>query len=739
MQNTLQVKTALNVVYAAFGFGVGYLFWKTSCQQLDFGSSLANQVITWLTIGSFALGCAAAPTVRCVVLITLVTVINLDGQSIIQCALMAKLADTAGQNLILNFQRATNSVLCNIDVARNISKAKVDLLEKPTQEIMDDLLQGAYMSGRVGQHMPDLVDRLEHELTKLAKGGELEEMEEREAFVDKQERHYRKTQKHETDEAIEKQLQKKKKQRIRKINKQREGMLREFVNKSTYRCDDIVNGAVFLCKQWFDRKMEECVQSTWWDVLCVLYEIEKLCEQSTTNASRTLSAKNMSRMTLFDFLCTFFKALNFRFTNCGSEGNAIDRYADAYGSQLAIAEDWTEQLASEFKVGIQYKVDFPFHKPDLVTLQQMLVIVREAFGGITRLLKYLSNFLSSVGFIFILMALRTNYKWFKTFQEDITHENVYLTPTWWAIDRRRKKENRTTLKPLRPYEKKRLHNPLTLKPNDAEQKQLFRGLGKLINLLIVAVSLIIVDKQFYEMLQLAVKYSGVEVKQEGKHDINVNIEGTGSVAKMIESVVGDIDRSYTLDQQISNHHCMTTPSETDQSTAGIYLIRLRVLIASFVFPQRQSVRNVWLYNDVLRQRALYNRQRKININRMAMGGQEFPKQSWLDIQLNRYKCLWCGTFEKYHVKSCKKHERTVYYCLLCWKEEMNGKCAACILSFENVLDGEGRIKPEYRHMGHAKKSAQVANKIPEASDSSSTSTSSVPTTDKSQPFEEQEE
>uniref|UniRef100_A0A5S6R1I5 DC_STAMP domain-containing protein n=1 Tax=Trichuris muris TaxID=70415 RepID=A0A5S6R1I5_TRIMR len=690
---TVPARIIISLVFMAFGIAVGYLFWKTSCQQLDFGSPLANQLIKWLIIGSFALGCAATPTVRCVVLITLTTVINLDGQSIIQCALMAKLADTAGQNLIINFQRATNSVLCNIDVAKNITKAKVDLMEKPTQDVMDDLLQGVDSSSNVGRHMPDLVNRLENELGKLAKGGEVEEMEERAAYVDEQERQIRRKKKHESDEQLKKRFEERNHKQYHKVNKLREGMLREFINKSTYRCNDIVNGAVFLCKEWFDRKLEECIQSAWWEVLCIMYE--------------------------FDWLCTFFEVLNFRFEECGSEKTEIDKYAEQYGNQLALADQWTQDLASEFLVNIQYKVDFPFHQPNLVTLQQMLVIVREAFSGVTQLLRYLSTFLSSIGFVFILMALRTNYKWFKTFQEDISHENVYLTPTWWLIDRRRRKENRTTLRPLRPFEKKRLHNPLTLKPNAIEQKQLFRGLGKLINLLIVSVSLIVVDTQFYNMMMLAAQHSGIEVIQEGRHDLTVNVQGTGAVAKMVSSIVQDVDKTYQLDQNITNHHCMAIPSKADQkeirwiwiyfaillvqSTAGIYLVRLRVLIASLVFPQRQRVRNVWLYNDMLRQRALFNRQRKININRMAMGGEEFPKRTWLDSILNRCKCLWCGRTEAEKVRTCKEHDRTVFFCKDCWQEEMNGTCAACTLSTENVLDGEGRIKEEYRHMGIERK------------------------------------
>ncbi|OUC45018.1 hypothetical protein D917_08696, partial [Trichinella nativa] len=76
-------------------------------------------------------------------------------------------------------------------------------------------------------------------------------------------------------------------------------------------------------------------------------------------------------------------------------------------------------------------------------------------------------------------------------------------------------------------------------------------------------SLIIVDDQFYHLLNMVKDYSGIEVNQTGKHDIIITLEGTGEVARMIGSVIEDLNQTLRLDQVITNEHCIVHPTKID--------------------------------------------------------------------------------------------------------------------------------------------------------------------------------
>ncbi|KRX65286.1 DC-STAMP domain-containing protein 1 [Trichinella sp. T9] len=679
------------VFFTILGGAIGYFFWETAGKNVDFGDPKFNVWIHWFVVVSFALSCGLIQMVRSVILMTLVTILNVHGQAFVQCSLMALVADSPGQNLMMNFHRATDSLLCNIDVAKNVTRAKMNLLFKPSENILDDLLQGAKAAAKVSQDLPLMVEDLEAELGKDPNSGADREHEAYEKEVNEWESAYL-LKKGELPSKIEAMFERRVNDRRLRELSYRKKALRNFIRRATHACEDIINSAIRECKLWSLEHYNKCWAENWLNPFCKIYQGDELC--------------NMLNM------------INYRGEQCESNNSGISEYANTYGSQLAAAEDYTEKLSDDFKLNIQFKVDLPLRRPDLVTVQQMAAIIKQSVSGIVSFVKYFSIVMKAVSFFLALTTLRVNLSWFQSYMKDVTHSNCYLTKFWLDIENRRKEENRKHLIPLRPFEQGRINNLFSPSPTPEERKQLVRGVSTLFHLFWSIFSLIIVDDQFYHLLDMVKDYSGIEVNQTGKHDIIITLEGTGEVARMIGSVIEDLNQTLRLDQVITNEHCIVHPTKIDyesveriwlvfallcfQLTAGVYLVRLRLLITNLMYPERERVRAVWLYNDMLRTRAMHFRKRKVEINKMAMDD-EFPKPAsslWSDV----FVCIYCGEKGKYDFNTCENHSQNVDHCKQCWEEELAERCIACLLQRENIVGKDGRIKEQYRDLSVAEAS-----------------------------------
>ncbi|XP_003380721.1 conserved hypothetical protein [Trichinella spiralis] len=693
VKNLNEARKALGkfVFFTILGGAIGYFFWETAGKNVDFGDPKFNVWIHWFVVISFALSCGLIQMVRSVILMTLVTILNVHGQAFVQCSLMALVADSPGQNLMMNFHRATDSLLCNIDVAKNVTRAKMNLLFKPSENILDDLLQGAKAAAKVSQDLPLMVEDLEAELGKDPNSGADREHEAYEKEVNEWESAYL-LKKGELPSKIEAMFERRVSERRLRELSYRKKALRNFIRRATHACEDIINSAIRECKLWSLEHYNKCWAENWLNPFCKIYQGDELC--------------NMLNM------------INYRGEQCESNNSGISEYANTYGSQLAAAEDYTEKLSDDFKLNIQFKVDLPLRRPDLVTVQQMAAIIKQSVSGIVSFVKYFSIVMKAVSFFLALTTLRVNLSWFQSYMKDVTHSNCYLTKYWLDIENRRKEENRKHLIPLRPFEQGRINNLFSPSPTPEERKQLVRGVSTLFHLFWSIFSLIIVDDQFYHLLNMVKDYSGIEVNQTGKHDIIITLEGTGEVARMIGSVIEDLNQTLKLDQVITNEHCIVHPTKIDyesveriwlvfallcfQLTAGVYLVRLRLLITNLMYPERERVRAVWLYNDMLRTRAMHFRKRKVEINKMAMDD-EFPKPAsslWSDV----FVCIYCGEKGKYDFNTCEKHSQNVDHCKQCWEEELAERCIACLLQRENIVGKDGRIKEQYRDLSVAEAS-----------------------------------
>lgn len=96
---------------------------------------------------------------------------------------------------------------------------------------------------------------------------------------------------------------------------------------------------------------------------------------------------------------------------------------------------------------------------------------------------------------------------------DIEHDNVYVTSYFRKIDARRKARGSLTLLPLKKIERSKFVNPYSLRPSEVERVHLTGQTVKLILEMISVSTFILLDRLFFEALDLVRRHAHMEYTQ----------------------------------------------------------------------------------------------------------------------------------------------------------------------------------------------------------------------------------
>jgi len=96
---------------------------------------------------------------------------------------------------------------------------------------------------------------------------------------------------------------------------------------------------------------------------------------------------------------------------------------------------------------------------------------------------------------------------------DIEHDNVYVTSYFRKIDARRKAHGSLTLLPLKKIERSKFVDPYNLRPSKIERVHLTGQTVKLILEMISVTTFILLDRLFFEVLDLIRRHAHMEYTQ----------------------------------------------------------------------------------------------------------------------------------------------------------------------------------------------------------------------------------
>lgn len=209
-------------------------------------------------------------------------------------------------------------------------------------------------------------------------------------------------------------------------------------------------------------------------------------------------------------------------------------------------------------------------------------------------------------------------KYHDSYLSDITFNNYYITDYFKKIDRRRIKSRRTHLLPIKNVEIDKL-----VEVNDSKKlRREFQGyLGLTLKLILEVVAsgfFIILDRLFYELLDIVSRHSRIDFEQSGVHYLNVKVNGTGFIANLIRASIDGLNIDEHVETVMSNQQCLPRPSHTSSLILieilllflldfyliynQVYIHRLKRFLCAYFYPKREKKRVLYLYNKTLKRR-----------------------------------------------------------------------------------------------------------------------------------------
>lgn len=307
-------------------------------------------------------------------------------------------------------------------------------------------------------------------------------------------------------------------------------------------------------------------------------------------------------------------------------------------------------------------------------------------------------------FIFVRVILGA-MAYHQSYLTKMDFQNHYITEYFARIDRRRKQSSKVGILPLRCLERPHLVNLDSPACTRQEFRSILSYLISLVFLVFAVTFFMLMDNIFYETLSIVARHSQVQYDQQGYHDVNITVTGTGVIANLIRRSLDGFDSRERLKLLTSNDECLPRPTKlrtwfivkTYLLLLGVgiltaneaYINRLRRLICAWFYSKREKQRVLYLYNRLLKRRKglvkiLLERVRQTIRRRKYSSRLDFLDRlvfyyptccRWIAL-FNRKSCSICSTKNPKRFEDCVSSKCFLTYCDECW-QDLGETCLAC--------------------------------------------------------------
>ncbi|KAG7301310.1 hypothetical protein JYU34_014240 [Plutella xylostella] len=411
---------------------------------------------------------------------------------------------------------------------------------------------------------------------------------------------------------------------------------------------------------------------------------------------------------------------------CDSRGQIDPGLGEGY-EYLKRSKDY---LTGDFRdVKLQYKVAAVHELNDVQDAKETGLRVIHAFEekhNIMRIIYVVLNVCLALLCLRIVSAAITYHEMYLT---SIEYDNLYVTGYFKKIDQRRAERRKHSLLPLKKMERSRYIDIHSLKYISIERQKLVNRMLKVMLEMITATTFVMLDRLFYEALAVVRAHAERGAAEQGDHDLEINVEGSGMVASLLRRVLSGLATHARVTRSVSNRECLPRPHPLSPLYYfyiyggylwivlllyfSAYTHRLSRLICSYFYPRREKQRILHLYNDILKKRMKLDKTlRKTAVQAVRayyLSGENllslrmrFPRLlGWLSVlPAARMKCLVCGETEPseepeepWH--ACSVPKCPFLYCAECWRDA-GAACLACDPRLAELSDVDSLSEDDVR-------------------------------------------
>jgi hypothetical protein len=469
-----------------FGVLLGVGFYYLILIDLNFteGASIVMGIVICLMLG---LGNAFSSQIRCITLLTLPSFGGKVGRGVIKTFVLAFILSGPVENITSNGKEVVRVFACTTSLTFNLTKTRFELMFKPFSEALFGMKADV---NEVKDTMRSIRDVSAPVVGEVEDETEMRKLKEENDYMDAKTGDSSRSK-----EIIAKYEGKGEKSEAEKFEKM-------YLKKIELRCEDQFTKAANNCRDMFKTAYDKCYDAVTWIAAWLLCWPMKL-----------------------DFVCNIAQALGGT-SRCDPSKDIDPGFGDGY----VYLKKSRGQFSENFKnVRLQYKIGKIKQLIDIRdsrdTAKAILHSVNAKRSILHKLLVVLKRILAFV-FLRIILNAQT---YLDKYLSDIQFDNVYITTYFRKIDARRRKQGKYTLLPLKKIEKKKLVDPCTPLPLKTENQQLLWQTVHLLLEMVTATTFILLDRLFYEGLDLVRRHARIDYVQTGRHDMKLEVKGTSRI------------------------------------------------------------------------------------------------------------------------------------------------------------------------------------------------------------------
>ncbi|XP_011864564.1 PREDICTED: DC-STAMP domain-containing protein 1-like [Vollenhovia emeryi] len=652
-----------------FGFVAAVVLYEGIIVNLQF-DTYTSISLGAILVAMLSIGCASSIQMRCICLLTIPTFLGRSGHNVLRALILGYVIAGPIFNLTYNGKEVVRTFACTTQLTYNLTQTRFDLMFKPFQQAVLAMKADANELKDTLSSVRDLMSPIVEEIEGEE---EMRRLKEENDYLDELQDDTRRS-----DE-----IEEKHENEIANARSEADVYEAKYKRKIEARCEEQLSHGAERCRDMFGDAYDKCydtvtIFAAW--LLCWPMKLTFVC-----NLVQALGGSNI----------------------CDPEGKVDAGIGEGYVA-LKRARDAFSKSLKDAK--LQYRVRKMPVILDLHDATDAAQAVMHEFNSRRRVFESVMMIIKrclSFVFLRIIVSAQTYHE---KYLSEIEHDNVCVTSYFRKIDARRKARGSLTLLPLKKIERSKFVDPYSLRPGEVERVNLTGQTVKLILEMISVTTFILLDRLFFEALDLVRRHSHMEYTQAGHHDMTLEVRGIGVIASLIRSVIHGFNVKRRVKTVVSNSACLPRASRVpNYIILKIYLIylaiwllllttaytqRLRRVICSFFYRKREKRRVLYLYNESLRRRLGHARFMRARIRTLVRTRRlEYDLDPWVALRLRwpalcgwltifawaRQKCLVCGEVEprrgsQFH--RCTTPGCPFVHCSECW-DDIGRICYAC--------------------------------------------------------------
>ncbi|EPB78207.1 integrase core domain protein [Ancylostoma ceylanicum] len=285
------------------------------------------------------------------------------------------------------------------------------------------------------------------------------------------------------------------------------------------------------------------------------------------------------------------------------------------------------------------------------SFQEIIAVAPAARGNAAVVLKTVSKVIQALFIFYVYIIFRDSVQMIENYKTDVDFNNCFITSEFWQIDHHRELLGQQAIRYISSSEMRnwKLMNVFSA-PTRAE---LDRAKGALMSWFVttfVAALLVFMDYYLYAFLNAVVSASHTKIEQLGSSSAAIEVEGDGVVAQFVRAMIAD-NRTVEVDSSMTNAHCLMPPQRPNFQHIFTWIalpliisLLLQVIFSfvvkrviinhfmAFMFPLRDRIRIIYLYNKVLFMRLKHRQESRARIRFIVDRwkiNEEYDEGGWL--------------------------------------------------------------------------------------------------------------